>query len=194
MFAMQYTIQLPADYDEALISQRVEQRSGLFDNLTGLYHKSFLYSPDDKLYAPFYIWENDAAGRTFLLNDLFRGVIDTFSRPRVRTWSVLATGYGNPELMAHHAVREADLIPADQDLQALVRREQGHIETLKRNPNLYFIAVALDADRWELIRYYLWKDQASEACIGSDCTQHYNVLHVSENPSGKTPETVGAGA
>lgn len=185
MFAMQYTIQLPADYDESLVSQRVEKRSAQFDKLPGLYHKSFLYDPEDKLYAPFYLWENDAAGRTFLLNDLFRGVIDTFSRPRVRTWSVLATAYGNPELTATHAVREADLIPSEQDLQAMLKREKDHIAHLKQNPNLYFIAVALDADRWELIRYYLWKDQVSQACIGADCTQSYDVLHVSENPTEK---------
>lgn len=192
MFAMQYTIQLSADYEEALIRKRVEERSGLFDRLPGLYHKSYLFSPADKLYAPFYLWENHAAGRAFLLNDLFRGVIDTFSRPRVRTWTVLATGHGNPELTAAHAVREADLIPADQDLKALLRREQEQVEALRKNQNLYFIASALDADRWELIRYYLWKDQASEACIGADCSQVYEVLHVSENPSSRGQEGVKA--
>ena len=180
MLAMQYTIQLPDSFDTGLIRRRVDERSKLFDTLPGLAHKSFLFSEQDKLYAPFYIWMNITEARRFLLDDLFKGVIETFSRPRVRTWSVIDMVYGDKSLVPTYAVREADSIPPEHNLQKMVKKELEDQALLLKNPNLHFHAIALDSDRWELVRYSLWKDEKSAAAPASDCIQTYEVLHVSE--------------
>ncbi|MBN8531982.1 MAG: DUF4865 family protein [Alphaproteobacteria bacterium] len=181
MVAMQYTIHLPRDYDSALIRARVEQRSKLFDNLPGLAHKTFLFSEQDNIYAPFYIWKDYNAAQKFLMDDLFKGVIETFSRPRVRTWSVLASLYGNRAHQPTFCVMEGDLIAPDEKLPALLERERKNQEKLKeKHDGLYFHAIALDADRWEIIRYSLWRDRKSAAKLDADIIQHYDVLHVSE--------------
>ena len=180
MLAMQYSIQLPKDYDDAKILGRVSERSKLFDGLAGLHHKAFLYNPEDKLYAPFYVWNDIGEARQFLLDSLFRGVMETFKRPRVRSWVVINQSYGNRKLKPTRAVREVDSVPIGQDMEALVTAENALQRELLADPNLYYHLTAFDPDRWEVIRYSLWKDAASAPKFGSDCIQTYTVLHVSE--------------
>jgi hypothetical protein len=179
LLAMQYTIRLPADYDISQIHERVNQRSLLFDALPGLAHKSFLLSENEKIYAPFYIWDNVGEARRFLLDDLFKGVISTFNRPRVRTWMVLDQGIGNQEMVPTFAQIEADTIPPEENLEVMYRREREHMLAQLSNPNLSYYAIALDSDRWELIRYSLWKNRHAASRPSADVTQTYDVLHVS---------------
>jgi hypothetical protein len=174
---MQYTIQLPKDYNPELIRNRAHDRKRLFEGLPGLVHKSYLFSEADKIYAPFYIWSDVREARSFLLNDLFEGVIQSFRRPRVRTWMVLDSVYGNTSLSPTFAVREADAIPAEENLERLFAREKEKQQELAANTHLHFHAVALDADRWELVRYSLWRDETSAEKPASDCAQTYEVLH-----------------
>ena len=181
MLAMQYSIQLPTNYDTKLIHQRVEARSKLFDKLPGLLHKSFLLDEPDKLYAPFYIWESVSQAQQFLLNDLFKGVIESFNRPRVRTWTVIHHAHGNKDITPTYAVREVDIIAPDDQLDKIAQAEKIAQYDLLQDPNLYFHAIALDPERWELIRYSLWKNQASAVKPDTDCIQAYEVLHVSEH-------------
>jgi len=63
MIAMQYTFQLPADYDMDLIVRRARDRGHLFDDAPGLGVKAFLCArcgdrrtnSKVNLYAPFYV-------------------------------------------------------------------------------------------------------------------------------------------
>jgi hypothetical protein len=179
MLAMQYSIQLPHSYDDALIHERVAQRSQLFDNLSGMTHKAFLYSRQDKLYAPFYIWENIDQAQNFLMDSLFQGVVETFNRPRVRSWFVQHQSLVNDGVMPRFGVQEIDLIAAEEKLEERIAYEASWLEELADNPNLYCALVALDPNRWEMIRYHLWKDEASASKPTADCVQTYEVLHVS---------------
>src|SRR4051812_2632702 len=95
---MQYSIPLPVNYDASQIDARVSQRRGLFDAHGGLVHKSFLYNKSENLYAPFYVWKDVMEARSFLLDDLFQGVIESFSRCRVRDWFVIHMAYGNRDV------------------------------------------------------------------------------------------------
>jgi len=183
MLAMQYTIELPVGYDSGLIKHRVEQRSKLFEGLPGLVHKSYLFSSADQIYAPFYIWSDVAQARMFLFNDLFRGVIESFRRPRVRTWMVLDSVYGNKDFAPGFAIRETERIAPEDNLEMLFKQEKQEQDAAARNPNLHFHAIALDAERWELVRYSLWRDEASAVMPAADCIQTYDVLHY----QGKAP-------
>ncbi|MDE3059948.1 MAG: DUF4865 family protein [Pseudomonadota bacterium] len=180
MLAMQYSIPLPPNHDAALIRRRVEARSTLFDGHSGLVHKSFLYNQKENFYAPFYVWRDVIQARDFLLDDLFKGVIDTFSRHRVRSWFVLHMAYGNRSLKATHALREIDVVPPDLRLEAFVTSEKAAQQEMLADPNLYLHLTAFDADRWEVLRFSLWKDKGSAARPVSDAYLTYDVLHVSE--------------
>ncbi|MDX2072842.1 MAG: DUF4865 family protein [Alphaproteobacteria bacterium] len=181
LLAMQYTIPLPPGYDEAKIHERVALRSRLFDGHAGLVHKSFLYNDKEKLYAPFYLWKDVVEARDFLMDDLFKGVIEAFSRHRVRSWFVLQMGHGNRTLTPTYARRETDIIAPEERLDHYVAKEKTAQEALLSNPNLYMHTIAIDADRWEIIRFSLWKDKESATKPESDAHLEFSVLHVTES-------------
>jgi hypothetical protein len=180
MLAMQYSITLPENYDLELIRQRVERRTKLFEDLPGLSHKSYLLDEADKIYAPFYIWSEVEEAQKFLFDDLFHGVIQDFSRPRVRTWFTLAKGYGNRIVNPTYAIKEIDRIAPEEKLEEVVKAERDHHDEALRNPALYFRCFAFDSDRWEIVRYSLWLDAKSAAKPAADSVDIYSVLHVSD--------------
>lgn len=180
MLAMQYIIPLPVGYDAQKIRERVDVRSRLFDGHDGLVHKSFLYNDDEKLYAPFYIWKNVVEARDFLMDDLFKGVIESFTRHRVRSWFVVQMAYGNRAIAPTYAVREMDAIPPEERIDQYITGEKKRQEALLANPNLYAHVIAMDADRWEILHFSLWKDRQSAEKPHSDSHMSFDVLHVTE--------------
>ena len=184
MLAMQYTIQLPQGFSAEDIRERVNARRSLFDAHKGLLHKSFIYNDDEKLYAPFYVWKNVGEARDFLFDDLFKGVIDAFSRHRVRSWYVVNIIHGNRALTPTYALREVDSIAPEEKLANHLADEKAAQAALLSNPNLYMHLVALDAERWEVLRFSLWKDKESAEKPASDAYTPFEVLHVSEPEAG----------
>src|SRR5581483_11850148 len=132
-----YSIQLPHNYDTALITRRVNERKSLFDDHKGLVHKSFLYNDHDKLYAPFYVWKDVIEAQKFLLDDLFKGVIDTFSRCRVRSWFSLHMTYGNRAVRPTFARREVDIIPPEAPLDQFLQQEKDEQASNLKSDDLY---------------------------------------------------------
>lgn len=184
MLAMQYSIALPVDYDAKQVRKRVETRRQLFDGHAGLVHKSFLYNEREKLYAPFYVWKDVTQARDFLLDDLFKGVTQTFTRHRVRSWYVAHMAYGNQAIGAEYARREIDVIPAEACLATYAREQREAQMQMACDKNLYMHLVAVDADRWEVLHFSLWKDKATAAKPAGDTVIEYDVLHVSEPLNG----------
>ena len=186
MIAMQYTIRLADDYGAQNIRTRVQQRYSMFDNLPGLAHKSYLFSPADRLYAPFYIWADHDAARDFLIGDVFQNVSDTFSRPRVRTWNIISYDVFDHSMTPTLAVRESDAVAPEGRLSELAKSERAAHEKLHGISGLHSHAVALDPDRWELVRFSLWRDEAAGMNKArADTVQTYEVLHLSTPPAGR---------
>ncbi len=180
MLALQYSIHLPHDFDDAIIENRVNERGPAFDSIEGLQHKAFLYNRVDKLYAPFYIWRDLSGARDFLFDDLFQGFISQFRRPRTRTWIVLQQGEGKLEIIPQFARCESDLVPKEQPLETLIANQKAYHEKMMQNKNLYFHMVALNPDRWEVMHYSLWKDENSAAIAENDCVQNFEILYLNE--------------
>jgi hypothetical protein len=177
MLAMQYSISLPATVDRAQILGRVEQRKDLFADCQGMRHKSYLYSEEDRVYAPFYIWQQCADAQRFLLDDLFRGVVTSFSRPRIRHWYVLHEYHAPGRPTPQCAMREADSISPEEALHPLVEREWAAQTALRVEEALCYHVIALDPDRWEIIRYSEWQGKRPALQPDADCVSHYEVLH-----------------
>lgn len=180
MLAMQYSIQLPPNFDAARVRERVSARRGLFDGKGGLVHKSFLFSERDHVYAPFYVWADLQKAQDFLLDDLFHGVIEAFSRHRVRSWFVLEMQYGDKSLIPNYACRAIDPIPPEEKLDAYVAAERDALARQREQEGLYMNVLALDADRWEMLRFSLWASAQAAQKPRGDCVQCYDVLHISE--------------
>lgn len=82
MYAMQYQISLPADYDMQIIRDRVTQTGHLMDGYPGLEFKAYLIQEKNKgaprnAYAPFYLWRDIDGMRQFCWGEPHRARLRT---------------------------------------------------------------------------------------------------------------------
>jgi hypothetical protein len=200
MYAMQYPITLPADYDMEIIRKRVAAASPVLDGREGLGFKSYLLrergvagSPVNE-YAPFYVWRDSAAAARFLLRGGgFQNIIRSFGRVRVLNWlgAEVVAGPARGERVGL-ATRHVELLPAapdadagpdvdgDQDGMGLTRlldREAEALRELASHPDVHTAVLAVSPQTWQSVRLTLWRDGAEPGdAAGPD---RYQVLHVS---------------
>jgi hypothetical protein len=193
MYAMQYPIALPADYDMEIIRKRVAAASPMLDDRAGLGFKAYLLrergvagSPVNE-YAPFYVWRDTAAMADFLLRGGgFQNIIRSFGRVPVQSWLgvVVLPGPARGERAAV-ATRRVSPVPADQaaaqdgmGLKELTDREVEALRRLASRPDVHTAALAVDPHTWQSVRLVLWRDGADPA-DAAEATERYEVLHVS---------------
>lgn len=168
MYAMQYEIALPADYDMGIIRARVERSGHLLDDRKGLALKAYLvreHSEHDPVnqYAPFYLWHDTGAMAHFLVGGGgFQNIVRDFGRPPVRHW----TGIG----MVAGGARDTAPKTATRHLAPF---HDSDLDALRDNENVHTAAVAVDPTTWELVRFVLWRDEPEEAGT------RYEVRHLS---------------
>ena len=190
MQAMQYTITLPADYDMSVIRERVRTRGPRTDGFPGLAFKAYLVrergvdgSPVNA-YAPFYLW-NDTEGMNRFLwgGGGFGGLVADFGRPAVRSWTGVHEAPGPARRQPpRFATRRLETVPDGADPAEAVTRARDDAERTARLPGVHRTLVALDPDRWELVRTTLWADTppVGESVGQSGGADRYRVLHLSE--------------
>jgi hypothetical protein len=206
VIAMQYAFSFPAGFDMTQIRRRVAERGAAFDNLPGLVQKAFLireqsgrHSEGVNEYAPFYVWHDGSAMLDFLAGDKFRAVTQAFGWVSVRSWNPLA--YGVADLRGRgatgapqYATLETVPVPADTDLGTLRETEVTNHRRATAESGVHSRVVALDASRWELVRFTLWQ-QSAAAENGIDLSgpgiRGYEVLHLSA--PGANAADAGAG-
>jgi hypothetical protein len=182
MYAMQYEITLPADYDMKIIRHRVATRGRALDAFPGLGLKAYLIrergingSPVNE-YAPFYLWASiDAMSRFLWGGGGFHGIVNDFGRPPVRHWTGVACEPGPAAAeRPHAATRHTEPIPAGEDPATVVDHELGELQQRARTSGVHSTALAIDPRHWELVHFTLWNHTAPES---AGC--HYQVLHLS---------------
>ncbi|MFI6799939.1 DUF4865 family protein [Streptosporangium canum] len=191
MYAKQYEITLPADYDMKIIRKRVADGGHVLDDRAGLGLKAYVIrergiggSPVNQ-YAPFYLWNDTGAMARFLVGGGgFQNIIRDFGRPVVRHWTGIAC-YAGPARSAppKAASRRLTAVPSDADpdgtglgLSALIEREAEQLRRLSRHDGVHTAALAVDAHHWQLLRFVLWADAYAP---DKDATERYEVLHLS---------------
>ena len=111
----------------------------------------------------------------FLHGGPFKGVVDVYGRPRVRTWNVLEYGSADASVTPRFARREVDTVDAEDSLWAVARRESERHRKILDQPGLSAHATAIDPDRWEIARFSLWSDERFAGQSGADCVHSYTV-------------------
>jgi hypothetical protein len=176
MLAMQYRISLPADYDMGIIRRRIAERGHLTDALPQLAFKAYLHaSGRENLYAPFYLWRDVEGMNAFIAGAGFAGVVASFGRPAVHTWSVWRAEMA-PELsFARLASRVVVPIRADAALEAL-RDQETAIALADRKRGALAAISAFDPTHWTLLRFRLWRETGAP---NTDHAELYEVGHIS---------------
>ncbi len=182
MYAMQYRIALPADYDMAIIRRRVSAKGSLLDNAPGLGVKAYLVrectkdSPVNE-YAPFYLWTDVTAMGHFIWGGGgFQGIVKDFGRPAVRQWAgvrfVSGSEYETTPSIA--TLTRTRLVPDIAPMHALVA-SADLIDAMAVTPGVHSSALALNPTSWELAHFTLWSGEATTL----ETTETFTVLHLS---------------
>ena len=95
MYAMQYAINLPADYDMQIIRDRVAATGHLMDGFAGLEFKAYLIREKARgatrnAYAPFYVWRDIDGMRSFCWGESgYSSIVRDFGRQPIQDWTVV---------------------------------------------------------------------------------------------------------
>jgi len=180
MIAMQYSFTLPADYDMAIVRQRIADKGHTLDHFDGLLLKSYLHAArgnesEESLYAPFYLWRDSAAMQRFLGSDGFANLTKAFGWPSIRVWPVW-DAYLSPEARhAHVATRDIQAIVPYSKLDGL--REQQRTQLQQDIERGAVAAInAFEPTGWTRVNFRLWSDTLPAHAAG----QRYQVGHVSQ--------------
>lgn len=182
MYAMQYSLTLPADYDMQIIRERVATHGHRLDDFPGLGFKAYCirergqYGSSVNQYAPFYVWDAIEGMNRFLWGGGgFSNIIDSFGRPPVETWTGIACQAGpSRATRPRMATRHTEALPPDSDPRDVVERELARLLETATLPGVHTAVLALDPMRWELLRFMLWEHDAPAK---AGC--RYEVLHLS---------------
>ncbi|SDS83005.1 protein of unknown function [Actinopolymorpha singaporensis] len=199
MYAMQYELTLPADYDMDVIRERVALGGHLLDDRAGLGLKAYVIrergvggSPVNQ-YAPFYLWNDTGAMAHFLLGGGgFQNIVRDFGRPPVRHWVGVAWQAGPARAEVPRAAsRLVAPAPVDADtdgtglgLATWAERETVVLRELAGRDDVHTAALAVDPHHWQAVWFVLWRDSVpADAEIAetatATATERYEVLHLS---------------
>lgn len=183
MYAMQYQIVLPADYDMGVIRERIATRGHMTDDFDGLGLKAYMYrergvgGSSVNEYACFYLW-NDIGGMSRFLwgGKGFGGIVAGFGRPVVKHWTGVAASAGTARAFApRSATRQIELLPADVDPTDVVEAELASLRKTAATDGVHTTALAIDPRVWELVRFTLWQGEPAPDAPGD----RYEVRHLS---------------
>jgi hypothetical protein len=183
VIAMQYGFVLPADYDMAIIDERIRTKGPMLDGFPLLHFKAYLsarkndagFTSIENLYAPFYLWDAPGGLDGFLSGPGFATLTRDFGWPMVRTWMVWHAEIGSGLRNARYASRRITPITAYSDLAA-----QRDIACADARSTVQYGALAtvvgFDPTGWTQVQFCLWL--TPPAPPEAD-TQVYAVGHVS---------------
>jgi hypothetical protein len=167
MLVTQYTHRLPADYDMTRIRHRAASRGPDWD-VPGLIFKGFLIREKGKLgaagnaYSSLYLWRDADAFAEMIAGPRFQAVLDTFGRPPVETFIVLASASG-PARDAAFVHRADELVPAGADLATLKEQEVKAANEIAARGETFAAVTALDVSGWRISRFVLSASTAQDA-------------------------------
>lgn len=182
MIAMQYAIDLPADYDMEIIHRRARDNGAKTDGFPDLELKAYLIAEKGKYgntrnqYAPFYLWRGVDGMNTFLLHGPFNNILNSFGWPVVRYWLVLASQLRKTALPAPAIARVSTTpIRPYENFEQLVAQERRAIETVA---DTISIVSAYSPQTWELCRFTM-AENPQALPPDNDAGLIYDIHHIS---------------
>jgi hypothetical protein len=181
MYAMQYAVTLPADYDMQIIRDRVTRAGHLLDGFPGLNFKAYLIrekangAPHNE-YAPFYVWDDIDGMRAFCWGEPgYSAIVRDFGRRPIQDWTVVDVVEGPMALEdAKSLIMTSRPMPEgmapSQVIDAMTRDflESARSDTIRR-------VAAVDVTQWNVVLVELLAGAVPANVEGAT----YEVLHVS---------------
>jgi hypothetical protein len=193
MYAMQYAVQLPADYDMQIIRDRVAANGHRLDGFPGLRFKAYAIreraegDPGNE-YAPFYVWDDIDGMRAFCWGEPgYSSIVRDFGRHPIQDWTVVRVEDGPAD---HTAARSLTLttraLPAGvAPSEAVVSATRDFLGT--SDEDTVSRVAAVDVTTWTVVlaeTSAAAPDQRRAATTGTSGSATYTVLHLSPGPRG----------
>lgn len=180
MFSMQYLVSLPAAFDLMSIQARVKEKAPDYDAFPGLALKVWMTQSAERhgrnLYGSFYLWSDASGASEFLTGSGYQGIIDSFGRRPVASWTALQTRITGPLDRAMVAVQSFVDVPESGTVALSLDA------ALERHADLApsFTAVCLDPTLWRLVAFSMLPGETGDvtATLGPDA-RIFDVQHVS---------------
>lgn len=182
MLAMQYSFVLPADYDMAVIDERIETKGHLLNGFPHLKFKAYLsakkqdeacFSPEN-LYAPFYLWEEAEGATQFLSHQGFEALTGSFGRPNLDIWLPLAHKQVSDLSASQFATRRIIPIAPQTNIDTL-RMEMNVAVNHACETGAAAAFAGFDPNAWRSVFFAMWKVIPSNL---GDGTQSYRVGYI----------------
>jgi hypothetical protein len=156
----------------------------MMDGFAHLLFKVFQYADrgqaqgysGENLYAPFYLWDDEAGMNSFLSSPGFAALTQAFGWPSVKTWSVLHERRQVQLAKAAWSTREIVPIAPYADLSALTTSEAALADQDVDGRGALAAVVAFDPAAWTLVRFRLW--EAYRPDFAQAGVQAYQVGHM----------------
>lgn len=181
MYAMQYQLTLPADYDMAIIRDRVAERAANTDYFAGLGLKAYLIQERKSggivnQYAPFYLWARiSGMGRFLWEGGGFDGVVQSFGRPVVYHWTGVGFARAASEVVRPRvAILRTRQIAMTENLMKVAASSRAEVAEKSTHAGVFASAAAIDPTTWTLLHFTLCETASVE-----EPGQRYEVLHLS---------------
>jgi len=182
MYAMQYQITLPTDYDMQIIRDRVIQTGHLMDGYHGLEFKAYLIQEKVKgapqnSYAPFYVWRDIEGMRQFCWGELgYSSIVRDFGRHPIQDWTVHQLVNGTADYSAARSLT-VKTVPLPTSTAPSHCIEDITADFLAASTDSTIARVtAVDITTWTVILVELSSHDADQSPTNAIA---YEVLHVS---------------
>jgi hypothetical protein len=191
MYAIQYGVTLPADYEMQIMRDIVARNGHLLDDRAGLGFKAYLMrergvsdSPVN-FYGSFYLWNDLGAMAQFLVGGgAFERIIRGLGRLAVDRWIGISCVAGPAREVVPKAASR-NLMPLSEDLDrasdglGLARRIEEECElmnSMRAREGIHTAVLAFDPHSWQLMRFIAWQNSVPQ---DEEAQQRYQVLRVS---------------
>ncbi|MDU0479576.1 DUF4865 family protein [Staphylococcus chromogenes] len=182
MYAMQYQITLPTDYDMQIIRDRVIRTGHLMDGYHGLEFKAYLIQEKTKgaprnAYAPFYVWGDIDGMQQFCWGKLgYSAIVRDFGRHSIQDWTVHQLLDGPADYSAARSLTIKTVpLPTNTAPFHCIENITSEFLTTATGSTVARVT-AVDVTTWTVILVELSTREADKCAIDSTT---YEVLHVS---------------
>lgn len=184
MYAMQYAITLPTDYDMQIIRDRVTRTGHLLDGFPGLDFKAYLIrekangAPANE-YAPFYVWKDIEGMRSFCWGEPgYSAIVRDFGRHPIQDWTIAGITQGPAPLdQARSMTMTNRPLPENQAPSRTVPVLTREFLNTSTTATVRRVA-AIDVTSWTL----LLAELTTKPTTRDDDGTSYEVLHLSPSP------------
>ena len=172
MQAMQYKINLPADYDMQIIKNRVKQHGYQMDGFADLLFKAYLISEkgNDNLansYCPLYVWQHTTGMTKFIFDGYFDNIIDSFGWQNINIGLAATIELSQSFSQCRYVLEQVANIPKQAQLKDFRFKNMQYPDELAK-------VVIYNPDKWQYVTFTFFKQRPIT-------TNHnlYTVLHLS---------------